>query len=164
MNRAELHSIEPIPSAPLFNSFFMAGFECSTHIRRSGKRLDLIAATKHDRFALQDYQRLSAEGICVAREGVRWHLAEAIPGQYDFSSVLPIVRAARAEGTQIIWDLCHFGWPDHLDLFKPQFVFSLARYGAAFARWLANHLPPPHFFVPINEISYFSWASGDEGS
>ena len=142
----------------------MAGFECSTHIRRSGKRLDLIAATQHDSFALPDYQRLTAEGIRVAREGVRWHLVEAIPGQYDFSSVLPVVDAARSEGAQIIWDLCHFGWPDHLDLFKPQFVFSLARYGAAFARWLASHLPPPHFFVPINEISYFSWASGDEGS
>ena len=65
------------------------------------------------------------------REGVRWHLVEAKPGCYDFSSVKPIVRAAQATATQVIWDLCHFGWPDHLDLFKPEFVFSLARYGAA---------------------------------
>ena len=67
-------------------------------------------------------------------------------------------------GAQIIWDLCHFGWPEHLDIFKPQFVSSLARYGDAFARWLANEMSGPHFFCPINEISYFSWASGDEGS
>src|SRR5690242_19302772 len=115
MNRAQSHAVEPIPRAPLFYSFFMAGFECTTHIRRSGKRLDLIAATKHDTFALQDYQRLSAERVRVAREAVRWHLDEAIPGQYDFSSLLPIVQAACEEGAQIIWDLCHFGWPDHLD-------------------------------------------------
>lgn len=142
----------------------MGGFECSTHVRRSGKRLDLIAATKHAEFARQDYQRLRSEGMRVAREGVRWHLVEATPGHYDFSSALPSVRAARASGVQIIWDLCHFGWPDHLDLFKPQFVNSLARYGAAFARWLANEMNGPGFFVPINEISYFSWAAGDEGS
>src|SRR5262249_8838647 len=35
----------------LFRSFFAAGFECSTHVRRSGHRLDLIEATAHDRFA-----------------------------------------------------------------------------------------------------------------
>jgi hypothetical protein len=64
----------------------------------------------------------------------------------------------------VLWDLCHFGWPDHLDLFQPEFVSSLARYGAAFARWLARETDEPGFFVPINEISFFSWASGDEGS
>src|SRR5204862_5815958 len=57
-----------------------------------------------------------------------------------------------------------FGWPDHLDLFKPEFVFSLARYGAAFAGWLAQQMDEAGFFVPINEISFFSWAAGDEGS
>ena len=62
----------------------------------------------------------------MAREGVRWHLVEQTAGQYDFSSALPIVRAARATGTQVIWDLCHFGWPDHLDIFKPEFVSALA--------------------------------------
>ena len=33
----------------LFRSFFAAGFECSSHCRRDGRRLDLIAATGHDR-------------------------------------------------------------------------------------------------------------------
>ncbi len=156
--------LESIPRYPIFRSFFAGGFECSTHRQRSGKRLDLIAATGHDTFAQQDYQRLQQLGIRVAREGVRWHLVEATPGHYDFSSVLPIVRAARETGTQVIWDLCHFGWPDHLDIFKPEFVSSLAHYGAAFAQWLADELEPPGWFVPINEISYFSWAAADEGS
>ena len=30
-----------------------------------------------------------------ARDGVRWHLVEAAPGRYDWSSVLPQMRAAR---------------------------------------------------------------------
>lgn len=142
----------------------MGGFECSTHRLRSGQRLDLIASTKHDRFALQDYQRLSRKGMHVAREGVRWHLVEQTPGRYDFSSVLPIVRAARSTGTQVIWDLCHFGWPDHLDIFKPEFVSAIASYGAAFAKWLGNETDAAGFFCPMNEISFFSWAAGDEGS
>ena len=157
-------SPETIPRTPLFKGFFGGGFECSTFRRRSGQRLDLIAATAHDRFADQDYQRLQRQGMRVAREGVRWHLVESKRGHYDFSSVLPIVRAARATGTDVVWDLCHFGWPDHLDLFKPEFISSLARYGAAFAHWLSRETAGPFFFVPVNEISFFSWASGDEGS
>ncbi|HTL55204.1 MAG TPA: hypothetical protein VL361_05965 [Candidatus Limnocylindrales bacterium] len=157
-------SSETIPRDPLFQSFFGGGFECSTFRRRSGERIDLIDATAHDRFAQQDYLRLNRQGLGIAREGVRWHLVESRPGHYDFSSVQPIVRAARETGTEVVWDLCHFGWPDHLDLFKPEFIQSLAQYGAAFAHWLARQMPGPYFFVPINEISFFSWASGDEGS
>jgi len=155
---------EALPRRPVFQSFFAGGFECSTHCRRSGHRLDLIGSTEHDRFAQLDYERLHDQGLKVAREGVRWHLVEATPGHYDFSSVLPIVRAAAATGTQVIWDLCHFGWPEHLDLFKPEFVSSLARYGAAFATWLGKEMDGPAWFVPVNEISYFSWAAADEGS
>lgn len=155
---------ENLPQKPVFQSFFAGGFECSTFRRRSGLRMDFIAVTEHDRFAQADYERLRRYGLRVAREGVRWHLVESRPGQYDFSSVLPLVRAARATGTQVVWDLCHFGWPDHLDLFKPEFVTSLARFGAAFAEWLTREIEGPLFLVPMNEISYFSWASGDEGS
>ncbi len=155
---------EVIAHGPFLQSFFGGGFECTTFRRRSGQVLDLISATGHDQFAAKDYARLHSQGLRFAREGVRWHLVEPTPGRYDFSSVLPIVKAARATHTQVIWDLCHFGWPEHVDLFKPEFVSSLARFGAAFARWLAGELAGPHFFVPVNEISFFSWASGDEGS
>lgn len=156
--------VETLPQTPGFKSFFGGGFECSTFRRRSGLRMDFIAATEHDRFARADYARLRGQGLRVAREGVRWHLVERRPGRYDFSSVLPVVRAARAAGAQVLWDLCHFGWPDHLELFQPEFVTSLASYGAAFAKWLAEEMNGPLLLVPVNEISYFSWASGDEGS
>ena len=65
----------------------MGGFECSTHRNRSGRRLDMIAATRHDEFAEQDYQRLLDLGIQTARDGVRWHLIETEPGKYDFASL-----------------------------------------------------------------------------
>lgn len=154
---------EQLPWPSAFKSFFMAGFECSSHRVAGGRRLDMIAASAHDRFSSLDYARLQGRDLRVAREGVRWHLVEHKPGAYDFSSVLPIVRAAQATGTQVIWDLCHFGWPDHLDIFKPQFITALADFGAAFARWLQNQTDEPGFLVPVNEISFFSWAAGDEG-
>ncbi len=152
------------PGDPGLATFFGAGFECSRFIRRSGRRVDLIAETAHDRLALEDYERLRRENLGVAREGARWHLIEKRPGEYDFGSVVPIVRAARATNIRVVWDLCHFGWPDHLELFSPDFAVRLAEYGAALARWLAGELPAPVCFVPVNEISFFSWAAGDEGS
>jgi hypothetical protein len=152
-----------IPRGSPFQSFFGGGFECSSHKIHGGRRLDMVAATHHDKFALPDYQRLKQQHLRVAREGLRWHIVEQRRGHYDFSSALPMVRAARATGTQVIWDLCHFGWPDHLDIFTPDFVTALARYGGAFAKWLRQQTGEAGFFVPVNEISFFSWAAGDEG-
>lgn len=157
-------SFEAKPCDIPWRSFFAGGFECSTHKVREGRRLDLVNSTRHDVFALQDYQRLKQQGLRVAREGLRWHLIEQTPGRHDFSTALPIVRAARATGTQVIWDLCHFGWPDYLDVFGLDFVPALAAYGSSFAQWLAYETDEPGFFVPVNEISYFSWAAAEEGA
>ena len=97
----------------MFPSFFMGGFECSTHKLSEGKRLDLISSTQHDRFALQDYRRLAEQGMRVARDGTRWHLIERKPGRFEFGSLAPMVDAAREAEVLVIWDLLHFGWPDH---------------------------------------------------
>jgi hypothetical protein len=125
-------------SSPLFRSFFLGGFECSTHRQPCGRRLDLIAATSYDRHAASDYARLKAHGINTVREGLRWHLIEVTPGRYDFAGVLPMLRAARAAGMQVIWDLFHYGWPDDLDIFHPEFVRRFARLARAFAGLLAG--------------------------
>jgi hypothetical protein len=74
-----------------------------------------------------------------------------------------MVRAARKSGTQIIWDLFHYGWPDGLDIFQPQFVDRFAAMAAAFARLLTNESDDVPLLTPINEISYFSWAAGEVG-
>ena len=163
MNREE-DNCEVGRNESVFKSFFAGGFECSTHRLADGRRLDIVAATRHEEFAVPDYERLEQQNLRVAREGLRWHLVERARGHYDFSTARSIVRAARDTGTQVIWDLCHFGWPDHLDVFSPVFATALADYGAAFAKWLRNETGEPGFFVPVNEISFFSWAAGDEGS
>ncbi len=146
----------------MFRSFFLGGFECSTQRRADGRRLDLIAATRHDRLAASDYRQLAEHGITAARDGVRWHLVEAgAPGRYDWSAVLPLLRAAEAAGVQVSWDLCHYGWPDGLDVFSAGFVDRLAHYAAAFARLHLEETGRPPMVCPVNEISFLAWAGGD---
>jgi hypothetical protein len=152
----------PVPAA-LFESYFLAGFECSAHRRGDGTRLDLLAATGHDRRAAEDYRRVCELGLRTVRDGVRWHLIERVPGRYDWSSALPMVRAAREAGVQVVWDLCHYGWPDDLDPFDPAFVERFARFVRAFARLLADETDAPPWIVPINEISFLAWGGGDVG-
>jgi hypothetical protein len=145
----------------LFRSFFLGGFECSTHRRADGRRLDLIAGTRHDALAAEDYRQLREHGILAARDGVRWYLVEGAPGRYDWSPVLPLLRAAEAAGAQVVWDLCHYGWPDGLDVWSGAFVERLARYAAAFARLHLEETGRPPFVCPVNEISFLAWSGGD---
>ena len=37
-----------------------------------------------------------------------------------------MVRSARKSNVQVIWDLCHYGWPEGLDIFGPEFVDRFA--------------------------------------
>ena len=67
----------------LFRSFVMGGGESSSHRREDGRQLDLIAATRHDEQALEDYELLRTHGIGTVRDALRWHLIEAAPGRYD---------------------------------------------------------------------------------
>jgi len=145
----------------LFNSFWQGGFECSTHILQTGKRLDLVASTGHDQFADKDFARLREVGMRTVREGLRWHLIESRPGHYDFSSARKILEAAGRHDVQIIWDLLHFGWPSGLRIFSPSWVDAFGDFTFAFAQTLGQELPRPAFICPINEISFFSWAGGD---
>jgi beta-glucosidase/6-phospho-beta-glucosidase/beta-galactosidase len=142
-------------------SFWIAGFECSCHCRKDGRRIDLLAATGHDRLAAADYARARALGMETVRDGVRWHLIERSPGRYDFSSLLPKIRAARRSGVQVIWDLCHYGWPEGLDVFRPELVDRFADFARAVARLIADETDEPPFYTPVNEISFWSWAGGD---
>jgi beta-glucosidase/6-phospho-beta-glucosidase/beta-galactosidase len=152
-----------VKNETLFESFFLGGFECSSHRLRSGKRLDEVAFTSHDRLAREDYLRLREQGMLTARDGIRWHLIEPSPGKYDFSSVLGMVHAARETKTQVIWDLCHYGWPDWLDIFEPSFVEAFAQLARQFAQLLANETDQQPFIAPVNEISFFSWAAAEFG-
>lgn len=146
-----------------FSSFWLAGFECSTHRRRDGRRLDLLEGTGHDRFAMQDYARLPPLGITAARDGLRWHRIDHGTDHYDFSELLPRLAAARASGVQVVWDLCHWGWPDYLDIWSPEFVRRFARFVGEAAKVVAAETDGTPWFVPVNEISFWAWAGGQEG-
>jgi hypothetical protein len=148
---------------PLFASRFMAGFECASQRRRDGRRLDLAAATAHDRHARADYAAVHALGFAAARDGLRWHLIERAAGHYDWSSFLPMLRAADAEGLQVVWDLCHYGWPDGLDIWSAAFVERFARFAAAAAGVITGETGRSGFYCPINEISFMAWAGGEVG-
>jgi hypothetical protein len=147
-------------ATPLLNGVFLGGFECSCHVLPTGRRLDMVAATRHAEFADADYRRLSSAGLTASREGVSWPLCER-QGRYDFSSVLGRQRAAEQHGVRVIWDLMHFGWPDSVDLFSPRFPERFARYAGAFARWLSAESAGVPWLAPINEMSYLAWAGGD---
>ena len=146
----------------LFRSFFQGGFESATHINRHGHRLDLIAATQHDRHVVSDYAMLRAMELRTARDALRWPSIDR-GDHYDFSSFAPMAEAAQREGVQVIWDLCHFGWPDGLDVFSQEFVDRFAHFSGAAATFIAEMDDNVPFYVPINEISFLSWAAGEEG-
>ncbi len=144
----------------LFKSFYMAGFECSSHRRRSdGVRLDLIASTGHDRLVREDYRSCAQHGLLTVRDGLRWHLIEREPGRYDWSSWLPMLEAAAESGVQVMWDLFHYGSPDHLDQGSPEFILSYARFAAEAVRLHREVTGTAAIVCPLNEISFLTWAA-----
>lgn len=148
---------------PLFRSFFAAGFECSNHRRADGHRVDCLASTAHDRLYDADYEAIARHGLRTARDGFRWRLVEAEPGRWDWSSVRPMLRAARDHRVQVIWDLCHYGIPDDLDIWSPAFGARFACYAAAAAELIAAESGEPPFVCLVNEMSYWAWAGTDGG-
>ncbi len=136
----------------------MAGFECSSHRRPDGVRLDLLRSTRHDSLALGDYRACRAHGIRSARDGLRWHRIEIAPGTYDWSSWIPMLEAAAEAGLDVIWDLLHYGSPDFREPGDGDFPDSFAAFAAEAARVHRAVTGAPLLALPINEISFFTWA------
>lgn len=147
---------EPVP----FKGFLMAGFEGSSQRYRDGRRIDAIGASRHDKFALIDYELLARAGIRTIRDAFRWHLIEKEAGVYDWSSILPMLCAAKQADLAVIWDLCHYGMPEGLDIWSDDFVIRFAAYAAAAAVLVMEQSDHPPCFCPINEISFWAWTGG----
>jgi beta-glucosidase/6-phospho-beta-glucosidase/beta-galactosidase len=141
-----------------FQSFFQAGFECSSHRRRDGVRLDLIRATAHDKHVLRDYELCAKYGFTTVRDGLRWHLIGKTPGQYDWSSWIPALEAAEEAGVEVIWDLFHYGSPDHIDQAGPDFPERFADFALAALEVRKSVTKRPPIVCPLNEINFMSWA------
>ena len=144
----------------MFTSFLQGGFEASSHRRSDGRQLDVLAACRHDVRTGTDYRLLRSAGLRTVRDALRWHRIEARPGVYDWSSFVPMLRAARDTGTQVIWDVCHYGVPHHLDIWSPSFPDQFARFARAAARVVRDETDAPPWWCPVNEISFWSWAGG----
>jgi beta-glucosidase/6-phospho-beta-glucosidase/beta-galactosidase len=142
----------------MFDSFFMAGFECSSHRRPDGVRLDLIRSTGHEGCVADDYRACAALGLRTIRDGLRWHLIEQSPGTYDWSSWSPMLEAAASTRVQVVWDLCHYGYPDHLTLGSDAFVGTFADFVAEAIRVHRAVTGRAALVCPINEINFFAWA------
>ena len=141
-----------------FASFFQAGFECSSHRRRDGVRLDLIRATGHDKHVLGDYRLCKELGFGTIRDGLRWHLIEKQPGKYDWSSWLAALEAANELGLEIIWDLFHYGSPDHVDQAGEDFPQRFTDFVVAALEVEQSVSGRPPLVCPLNEINFIAWA------
>ncbi|MBD3581277.1 glycoside hydrolase family 1 protein [Flavobacterium selenitireducens] len=145
----------------IFKSFLMGGFECADHVNRSGDRINLLKETQHDLRVEDDYIALTKLGINVVREGICWSAVELAPGLFDFSEVGNRMSCAEKHGIQQIWDLIHFGYPDGLYPTHPHFCDRFEQLCIAFADFHSAFSQQQLFVVPINEISFLSWHSGD---
>ncbi|SHG30976.1 Beta-glucosidase/6-phospho-beta-glucosidase/beta-galactosidase [Flavobacterium micromati] len=145
----------------LFNTFFMGGFECADHINRSANRINLLQETQHDIRVETDYEALVVIGIRTVREGICWSTVESTAGKFDFSEVHNRMLAAEKYGIQQIWDLIHFGYPDDIYPTHPHFCDRFTNLCAAFALFYKQHSEQELYVIPVNEISFLSWHSGD---
>jgi hypothetical protein len=146
----------------MFKSFFLAGFECATGYNRHREWIDQIEATQHDKYLAEDYERLRRAGIHAVREGIRWPLIDR-DGTYNLAPVKEVLRHARAQKMDIIFDLFHYGYPNGVDLFSDSLSARFAEYCHAVARYIVSNFDGPFYFTPVNEPSFFAWAGAEVG-
>jgi len=86
---------------PLFRSYWQAGFESACHINRAGARLDLLAATQHDRLARREPgDRRGVPPLGAVEDDHPKHQ----PGRVDdedrsaHAAIIPVVEAPRPDG------------------------------------------------------------------
>ncbi len=150
-----------LPS-PQFESFFMAGFECSYSLTEK-ERWDLLRDSKHEQYCREDYQLIKQMGIHTVREGLAWHQIDRGGGQYNFSRFEPLMQIAQEEGVQQIWDFTHYSYPEYLDPFSKSFVNAFAEYAVRSFQCIRRYQSGVIYITLINEISYWSWIGADLG-
>jgi beta-glucosidase/6-phospho-beta-glucosidase/beta-galactosidase len=145
-----------------FRSFWMAGFECTDKLNAFGNRVDLLNSTGHLQLIEEDYKNLSLFSMRTVREGARWSQVEKTPYEYDWSVVEKMIIAAREQGIQQLWDICHFGFPDDLTPLHPMFARRFAAFCKAFVNFYRSMDRESTLVItPINEVSFLSWLGGD---
>jgi len=145
-----------------FASFWMAGFECTDQINASGHRVDLYEATQHLARIEADYDNLRNMQMTTVREGLQWSRVEYLPYCYDWSAVKKIIIAAAKNNKQVLWDICHFGFPEDLSPLHPQFCNRFVAFCLAFVQMYRSlNMEDMLIVTPINEVSFISWLGGE---
>src|SRR5690242_5511641 len=145
-----------------FESFWMAGFECTDKLNCFGNRVDFLKITGHLDKIDEDYRNLSLFNIKTVREGICWSRIEKSAYHYDWSRVRIMIEAGHRHNIQQVWDLCHFGFPDDLTPLHPMFARRFAALCKAFVEFYRSIDAVSLLIVtPINEVSFLSWLGGD---
>ncbi len=145
-----------------FNSFWMAGYECTDKLNAFGNRVDFLDLTGHLQLIDQDYRSLGQFNIETVREGIRWSKVETSAYRYDWSTVKRMIEYGKMHQIQQVWDICHFGFPDDLTPLHPMFARRFAAICRAFVKFYRDLQPTgPLIITPINEVSFLSWLGGE---
>jgi hypothetical protein len=156
-----MQMVHPLLSNP-FNTFWMAGFECTDKLNAFGNRVDFLNITGHFELINEDYRRLHDFNIATVREGIQWSKVETSPYVYDWSNVSNMIEAGKQNKIQQVWDLCHFGFPDDLTPLHPMFARRFAALCKSFVHFYRCLNPDGNLIIiPINEVSFISWLGGD---
>lgn len=145
-----------------FQSFWMAGYECSDKLNTHRERVDLMTLTDHTEQLDADYKLLQSFYISTVREGIRWSFVEFSPYQYNWTDVEKMMRCGIENNIQQIWDICHFGFPDNLSPLDADFTPRFVGICKEFVRLYRSISPYGALIItPINEVSFLSWLGGE---
>jgi hypothetical protein len=158
--------VEPVrtmrPASPLFRSFWIARFDAADHlpgIRNAGS----LDVDEYRARVEADYATAVEAGIACVHESIGWRRV-ARGGDFDFETVTLRADAAQRAGLQVVWTLCHDGWPDDVDIGSDEFVDRFRELATALARLLAPYADAePPIYAPIHEISFLAWALAETG-
>jgi UDP-galactopyranose mutase len=149
--------------APLFRSFWMAGFDGAEHAGAMRLPLHADDLSQYRRRVEADYRAVCDAGIACVRESIDWRRVSR-GGRFDFTRVAVRTECARRAGLQIAWTLCHAGGPDDVDVCSQSFVDRFRAFAKAAACVIAQcgDAEAP-VYTPVNEISFLSWALAETG-
>jgi beta-glucosidase/6-phospho-beta-glucosidase/beta-galactosidase len=148
------------PTAGLYKSFWMGGFEGADHVNAQENKLDMVQGSGHLDHYRQDYQKLNKLGIYTIRESIGWRISQpSIDAPIDFSRAISFAKEAKEQGIQIIWTFMHYGTPAGVSLLDDSFIDHFVKYAVEAAKALKPYHTRPPVFNLINEISFLAWAT-----
>ncbi len=157
MSANDLRAADPTES---LRFMFAVGIECSCPVIAGGQRVDQLRDTGHYEMWQTDLRIVRELGLRYLRYGPPIYRIFKGRGEYDWSSLDPVMAEMRRLGVIPIIDLVHFGLPDWLGNFQNH---EWPDYFAEYARTFAERYPWVRYYTPVNEMyvtALFSAAFG----